>query len=226
MTDNSRAATRVCTIIEQRIASGAYRDGDKLSEVALAEQLEVSRTPLREAFQTLAAIGLVELIPRRGAFVKRPSMTRLVEMFEVMAELEAWCVRLATRRMTAAQRLYLRQAALDCERALKEGAADRYHEANNRLHGKIYEASGNQVLAEEAQRMDRRLRPFRRRQLDVSGRLAASMREHGGFLDAMERGEADKAADLMRAHIMSLSTTYDRYLAMLGETADDHPADS
>ncbi|NDW01239.1 GntR family transcriptional regulator [Salipiger sp. PrR002] len=221
MSDNSRTATRICSIIEQRIASGAYQDGDKLSEVALAEQLEVSRTPLREAFLTLEAIGLVELIPRRGAFVRRPSMTRLVEMFEVMAGLEAWCVRLAAQRITPAQRLYLRRAAQDCEAALKEGAADRYYEANNRLHGMIYEASGNQVLAEEAKRMDRRLRPFRRRQLDVTGRLEKSMQEHTSILDAMERGEADHAAELMRQHINSLSSTYDVYLASLGEDARD-----
>lgn len=221
MSDNSRTATRICSIIEQRIASGAYQDGDKLSEVALAEQLEVSRTPLREAFLTLEAIGLVELIPRRGAFVRRPSMTRLVEMFEVMAGLEAWCVRLAAQRITPAQRLYLRRAAQDCEAALQEGAADRYYEANNRLHGMIYEASGNQVLAEEAKRMDRRLRPFRRRQLDVTGRLEKSMQEHTSILDAMERGEADHAAELMRQHINSLSSTYDVYLASLGEDARD-----
>lgn len=223
MSDASNTATRICSFIEQQIASGAYRNGEKLSEVALAEKLDVSRTPLREAFQMLAAIGLVELIPRRGAFVRRPTVTRLVEMFEVMAELEAWCVRLATKRITPAQRLYLRQAALDCEAALRAGEPGRYYEANNRLHGMIYEASGNQVLAEETQRMHRRLRPFRRQQLDVTGRLADSMQEHSDILAAMERGEAEAAAELMRGHINSLSTTYDRYLATLGEAPQGVP---
>ncbi len=219
MTDFSNAATKICSVIEQRIASGAYKDGEKLSEVALAEQLEVSRTPLREAFQMLAAIGLVELIPRRGAFVRKPSLTRLIEMFEVMAELEAWCVRLATKRITPAQRLLLGQAAEDCEAALRAGEAGRYYEANTRLHGMIYEASGNQVLAEEAQRMNRRLRPFRRQQLDVSGRLELSMQEHAAILKAMDTGDSVAAGDLMRDHISSLQTTYDRYLA----TLDDGP---
>lgn len=217
MSDQSKTALRICSIIEQRIASGAYRDGEKLSEVALAEQLEVSRTPLREAFQMLESIGLVELIPRRGAFVRRPTVTRLVEMFEVMAELEAWCVRLATKRITPAQWLYLRQAALDCDAALSAGEPGRYFEANNRLHGTIYEASGNQVLTEETQRMHRRLHPFRRQQLDVTGRLADSMQEHSDILAAMERGDAEGAADLMRGHINSLSSTYDRYLTALND---------
>lgn len=196
---------------------GLYEDGEKLNEVALANELDASRTPLREAFQELKASGLIELIPNRGAFVRRPSMTRLVEMFEVMAELEAWCVKLATRRITPAQRLYLRQAALDCEIALQKDRPDVYYEANNRLHGMLYEASGNAVLAEETQRMHDRLRPFRRQQLDVKGRLEKSMKEHAGILDAMDQGNEELAADRMRSHINTLGVTYDQYLTTLGE---------
>ena len=221
MTAKYKASTLICSEIEQKIATGDYKDGEKLNEAALADAFNVSRTPLREAFQILEGIGLVELIPNRGAFVRRPSMTRLVEMFEFMAELEAWCVKLATKRITPAQQLYLKRAASDCERALKAGKADDYYEANNRLHGMIYQASGNSVLAEEAQRMHRRLRPFRRKQLDVHGRLAQSMQEHGDILAAIDEGDADRAADLMRSHIYTLGNTYDQYLAALEEVPAD-----
>lgn len=217
MTSKYKASTIVCLRIEQKIASGAYKDGEKLNESELTEEFNVSRTPLREAFQFLESIGLIELIPNRGAFVRRPSMTRLVEMFEVMAELEAWCVKLATRRITPAQMLYLQRAAKDCADALSAGKADEYYEANNRLHGMIYQASGNSVLAEEALRMHRRLRPFRRRQLDVTGRLAQSMKEHSDILAAIADGEAERAADLMRGHIYTLGNTYDQYLSTLEE---------
>lgn len=222
MTSKYKASTLICSKIEQNIATGAYKDGEKLNESALAEEFNVSRTPLREAFQILEGIGLVELIPNRGAFVKRPTMTRLVEMFEFMAELEAWCVKLATKRITPAQQLYLQRAAGDCEKALTSGKRDDYYEANNRLHGMIYQASGNSVLAEETQRMHKRLRPFRRRQLDVSGRLEQSMKEHGEILAAIDEGDAEKAAELMRGHIYTLGHTYDQYLSALEEVpADD-----
>ncbi len=194
---------------------GDYLDGEKLNEVALADQFQVSRTPLREALQGLRATGLVELIPNRGAFVRRPSMTRLVEMFEMMGQLEAWCVSLATRRITGAQRIYLRQAARDCEAALAEGRHDAYYAANNRLHRTIYEASGNEFLAEETQRLLERLHPFRRRQLDVTGRLQQSMREHSAILDAMDLGDADRAAELMRGHINTLGDTYYQYINLV-----------
>ncbi|WP_319520640.1 GntR family transcriptional regulator [uncultured Martelella sp.] len=215
MTAKSKTASRICAEIEQRIAMGRYQDGEKLNEVALATELNVSRTPLREAFQILNASFLVELIPNRGAFVRRPSMVRLVEMFEVMAELEAWCVKLATRRITPAQRLFLREAAQGCEKALKQERPDLYYKANNRLHGMFYEASGNSVLAEEAGRMHQRLRPFRRHQLDVKGRLAKSMREHAEILEAMDNGDAELAAERMRRHINTLGATYDEYISTL-----------
>ncbi|OCX60996.1 AsnC family transcriptional regulator [Thioclava sp. SK-1] len=215
MTNTSKTATLICTEIERRIAAGAYSDGEKLSEQGLAAEFAVSRTPLREALQILQGLGHVELIPNRGAFVRRPSITRLVEMFEVMAEMEAWCVRLATARITPAQRLYLRQAATDCDKALAANNPEAYFEANGRLHGTIYEASGNSVLMEETQRMVRRLRPFRRSQLNLTGRLEASMREHDEILNAIEENEPERAAALMRAHINILSQSYDQYLAQI-----------
>lgn len=212
----SKSAAKICADIEKMISEGAFEDGDKLNEVFLAKQFSVSRTPLREAFLILESIGLIELIPNRGAFVKRPTMERLVEMFEVMAELEAWCVTRAATRITPAQKLYLRQAAADCEAALREEKVGPYYEANHRLHETIYEASGNAVLAEETKRMHRRLRPFRRKQLEMGGRLEQSMGEHTAILKAIESGNGDEAAELMRGHINNLSRTYNDYVQLIG----------
>ncbi|QDL94974.1 GntR family transcriptional regulator (plasmid) [Paroceanicella profunda] len=215
MSSKLKPADRIRTEIEQRIAAGDYLDGEKLNEVALAEQFAVSRTPLREALQALRAVGLVELIPNRGAFVRRPSMTRLVEMFEMMAQMEGWCVKLATRRVTAAQRLYMGQAARDCESALAAGQIDAYYAANNRLHHMIYQASGNAFLAEETENLYRRLDPFRRRQLDMVGRLEQSMSEHTAILEAMDLGDEDRASELMRLHVNTLGATYSDYLTLM-----------
>lgn len=213
MVGKMKASERIRSEIERRIARGAYADGDKLNEIALAEAFAVSRTPLREALQALSADGLVQLVPNRGAFVRRPSVARLVEMFEVMAELEAWCVMRAARRMTTAQWLTLHQAEAECQAALDADRPDDYYEANERLHGVLYDASGNEVLAEEARRMLRRLRPFRREQLNLSGRPLQSMQEHRQILDAIERGEAGEAAQLMRDHIRI--GIFDRVLEVL-----------
>ena len=219
MSTTSKASARICLEIEHRIAAGAYQDGEKLSEVAIAAEFDVSRTPLREALHALEAMGLVELIPNRGAFVKRPSMTRLIEMFEVMAEIETWCVRLAVQRITAAQKIYLRHAADDCRASLERNDIQGYFEANWRFHGTIYDASGNGFLADEARRMYRRLSPFRRLQLNAAGRLQRSLSEHEAIFEAIEQGDAAGACDQMRAHIQELGDTYEQYLEVLGDTA-------
>ena len=99
--------------LEGMILDGTFSDGQRLDEVQLAEQFNVSRTPLREALQRLALSGLVEQIPRRGVFVRQPGPVELVEMFEVMAELEAVCARLAASRITDQALADLRQMVLD-----------------------------------------------------------------------------------------------------------------
>ena len=87
--------------LEQRIVEGELGNGKRLDESELSRFYGVSRTPVREALQRLAESGLAEHLPRRGTFVRSPSLSQLVEMFEVMAELECMAIRLATRCATA-----------------------------------------------------------------------------------------------------------------------------
>ncbi|QND45706.1 GntR family transcriptional regulator (plasmid) [Rhizobium lusitanum] len=205
------AADALYERIETLIAEGVFKDGERLDEVRLAGDFGVSRTPLREALRLLSSTGLVELIPNRGAFVRQPSFTRLVEMFEVMAEVEAWCARLAASRITKAQVLLLRQTASACEAALQVQDYHRYYAENAAFHNMIYEASGNGFLAEEARNLQRRLKPFRRAQLSFGDRLSQSMSEHREILVALEAGDVARAETVMRDHIQVQSSTYEEY---------------
>ena len=115
-----KATTRsehVRELIEEGIATGRFPPGMRLDEVELAERFNVSRTPLREALFQLASAGIVEMQPRRGTVVAEVSPHRMVEMFEVMAELEAMCGRLAARRMLAPEHERLLAAHRACENA-------------------------------------------------------------------------------------------------------------
>ena len=96
--------------IEERIATGKLLPGQHLDETELANEFGASRTPIREALIQLASAGLVQIRPRRGAVVSTVSPHEIVEMFEVMAELEAMCARLAARRMSAAEHAKLLEA--------------------------------------------------------------------------------------------------------------------
>ena len=85
---NKLPSAKIRDSLEQRIIDGELGIGKRLDEVELSEHYGVSRTPVREALQRLAESGLAEHLPRRGTFVSAPSLSELVEMFEVMAELE------------------------------------------------------------------------------------------------------------------------------------------
>lgn len=198
---HQRRADTIRETLEQMIITGAFADGDRLDETRLAERFSVSRTPLREALQMLAASGLVELRPRRGAYVRHPGIIELVQMFEVMAELEGMCGRLAARRLTDSDLTALKASAAACEQALRTGDTDTYYRENEHFHTLLYAASGNGFLAAEARRLQRRLQPFRRMQLRVRGRMGQSMAEHHRILDALERGDAAIAQSELQNHI-------------------------
>ncbi|WP_439138056.1 GntR family transcriptional regulator [Roseicyclus sp.] len=198
---SERIADHLRELLEQAILTGEFANGERLDEARLCERYAVSRTPIRETFQRLAGSGLIELVPHRGAFVRYPAFDEVVEMFEVMAELEAFCGRLAARRVTDALLAQIDQTVAACEVSAAEGDADSYYRENERFHHLIYEASGNGFLAAEAARLHRRLQPFRRMQLRLRGRLRQSLDEHRRIAEALRNGNSDVAAATLSAHV-------------------------
>jgi DNA-binding GntR family transcriptional regulator len=188
--------------LEDAIISGEFAPGAHLDELGLAERYGLSRTPIREALAQLGAEGLVEIRPRRGAFVSTPSPHRLVEMFETMAELEAACGRLAARRLTAQDETAIADAHDACIVAAGSQDPEAYYAENRIFHEAIYRASRNGFLAEQAFALHKRLSPYRRIQLRARHRLAHSLAEHAGVLEALRAGDADLTASRLRAHIL------------------------
>ncbi len=196
-----RAADSVADALEELILAGEWPEGERLNEAHLAERFGVSRTPVREALNRLVASGLVEQRPRRGAVVRGLGPIELIEMFEVMGELEAAAGRLAARRIGPEKLAELERANGRCREALQAGDADRYYRENETFHSLIYVESGNSFLAQEARRLHRRLRPYRRLQLRLRGRLGQSMAEHEEILTALRDGSEERAASALRSHV-------------------------
>jgi len=201
-TTPQRRSEQLRTIIEERIATGIYQPGMPLDETELATEFAVSRTPIREALLQLASSGLIEMRPRRSAVVAKISMQRLVEMFEVMAELEAMCGRLAARRMTDADQKALMDAHQACKEAGENNDPDEYYRRNEHFHSIIYAASHNSFLIEECKNLKRRLDAYRRLQLRVRGRMDTSHKEHSEICVAIVTGDGDLSAKLLRNHII------------------------
>lgn len=196
----TRAGTLAANLADS-ITSGALPPGTPLEEERLAAAHGVSRTPVREALRLLAATGLVEQRPRRGAVVSRPDPRRLAEMFQAMAELEAACAALCARGMDgrARKRLAARHAAMAPMAAAGDLRA--YQAANVAFHEALYAGSGNGYLAELANATRLRLAPFRAAQLGSQDRLAASHAEHGAIVDAILAGNDAAASQAVRAHL-------------------------
>lgn len=215
------ATPRLREALEDDIVAGRLKPGQRLDEVGLAERFDVSRTPIREALIQLAASGMVEIRPRRGAFVALLGPRELIESFELMAEIEAACGRLAARRMTAEDRAAMQAAHADCARAVATGDRETYYAENARFHGAIYAATGNRILAAEAVRHQRLLQPYRRLQLRVARRMDASFAEHQGILEALLEGQGDLAAERLRAHVLVQG---ERFLNLISALQDETEA--
>jgi DNA-binding GntR family transcriptional regulator len=207
--------------LEQRIVEGELGNGKRLDETELSRFYGVSRTPVREALQRLAESGLAEHLPRRGTFVRSPSLSQLVEMFEVMAELECMAIRLAARRATANDIDALEKDNETCRAAVAANDTKKYYEVNARLHGRIYQMSGNSFLASEARRLHDRLRPFLRLQLRVRGRMEESMAEHDIILAALRDGDANGAMETMKKHITIVGVRFNDLVSSFNRIMGD-----
>jgi DNA-binding GntR family transcriptional regulator len=205
--------------VEEQIATGELPPGSTIDEFTLAERHGVSRTPAREALIQLAAEGLIEIRPRRGAVVTSIGPARLLEMFEVMAELEAMCGRLAARRMNDAERAELLAAHQACEKARAASDTDAYFYRNEEFHQAIYAGSHNGFLREQAAQLHRRLRPYRRLQLRVRNRMKASFHEHDAVVKALVAGDAEAAGSALRCHVVVQGERFGDLIASLAQLA-------
>ncbi|WP_240046887.1 GntR family transcriptional regulator [Paracraurococcus ruber] len=200
------AATLAETIriaLAEQIIAGHLPPGSEIEEQEAAERFGASRTPVREALRELAAAGLVTIEPRRGVRVAALTIERLGEMFEVMAETEAMCARLATHRMTAPERFALQALHERSEAAVGAGDVGAYDALNRDFHSAVYRGAHNAFLAEHAQALRLRLAPFRRAQFHGADRLRRSFAEHEAVLRAVLRGDGEAAGREMRAHMLT-----------------------
>jgi DNA-binding GntR family transcriptional regulator len=179
------------------------KQGSQLVEVALAQQLGVSRTPVRSAIKRLEAEGLVNSIPNRGAFVITPTQKEIEETFLVRAQLEIMATRLTAANVTPKQVKELRQLIEKETAVFDEADMEGYWQANDKLHLKIAEFSGNRVLCSYIKDLLDRTRiylilydPFYK--LDYNPTT-----EHEAIVEAIADNDPERACAAVQAHINS-----------------------
>ncbi len=196
---HDQVAERVRALIfDRQIAPGAFID-----ENVLAEQWQISRTPLREALKVLAAEGLVELVPRRGCRVIEITETDADELFPIMALLEGRCALEATQHMSAADLRELQRMHDELERAAAAHDVDGYYKANHVFHSFVQRVANNRWLDRVTADLRKFVRMLRGRQLVFPGRIDASINEHRVLIAAMLARDGVGAERAMHDHLLA-----------------------
>ena len=191
-------------MIEADILNGRLRAGQRLEELVLSRKYSVSRTPIREALRQLASVKLVEIQPRLGAFVARPTAGEVMDLFEVVAELEGTAAALVAERMTDADGLAISNAHKACRQSALGDDARTYYLINKDFHRAIHAATQNRVLADEIEGLDKRLAPYRRFITFRPGRTQEALMEHDAILAALKARDSARARAAMVAHVRVL----------------------
>ncbi len=206
-------AEKLAGEIADAILSGVYPPGFRLDEQALADRHGVSRTPVREALRQLAASGLIDLRPRRGAVVAALTPAELETLFGAMAEMEATCARLCALGMRPVERRRLQALHEAMAEQVRQGDPDAFAEANQAFHTMIYAGAHNPVLADFTGGLRRRLAPFRRIQFRTPGRLPRSHAEHAAVVSAILSGNAAGAHAAMLHHVSLVEDAFGQFSA-------------
>lgn len=214
--------------IERLIVNGTFQIGQKLAEAELAQRLGVSRGPVREAFRGLEEMGLLRLSRNRGVFVREIKLDEAFELYEVRAGLDALAGQMLAERATDEQIAELRGIVRQMQALHGEDDLDAYFQANIRFHDRIVEMTSNRKFAEMNSRLMKETRLLRRSGVQGGGR-EISDREHGAIIDAIASRNPERAAAVMRSHVLN---GWERYKAEVepverdGKQAVDGPSQS
>ena len=188
--------------LRQRIFSGELAAGDWIDELKIADELGISRTPLREALKVLAAEGLVTMKVRRGAYVTETSAKDLADVYHLLALLEADAAAATAAHASEAQLAELQALHAELEAAAQGGGAQREHffALNERFHLRLLEIADNRWRLQVVADLRKVMKLHRHNSLLKSGRIAESLAEHRALLAAIEKRDVAAAAARMREH--------------------------
>jgi DNA-binding GntR family transcriptional regulator len=177
----------------------------RLDERRLAQDLGISRTPVREAMAQLEREGFVRSIPRRGVYVVRKTKREVIEMITAWAALESMAARLITLNATVEQIAKLRAMFTTFENGQLHAKLDEYSEVNIQFHQAIIAMSDNRVLIDLAENLFAHMRIIRRKTIGEEDRADRSIRDHMNIIQALENRETDRAETLVRQHALGLA---------------------
>ena len=192
---------QVAQRLRQMLVEGRIAPGGKLNERELSELLNVSRTPLREAIKMLAAEGLVELLPNRGAIAVSLTEADVLNTFEVMAGLEGMAGELAAQRITPPELAEIQAMQYEMMAAYTRRDLSGYYAVNARIHGAISTAAQNPVLATVYQQVNARLQALRFRSNQDGEKWKRAVKEHEKMIEALVAHDGAAMRAILEQHL-------------------------
>lgn len=190
--------------LKEAIATGRLKPGEKISETKLSEDLGISRTPLREAIQTLEAEGFLKVIPRKGAVVSDFSRKDIEDIYDIKATLEGLAARLATEDLTKAkiQKLENINGQLKALTLKGESSVGRFFKLHNEFHDIFLQAGNNDRLYQLNCHLMDPFKRFRLSSLAMPGRFEESVKAHDEIIEAFKAKDAKKAESLVIKNVL------------------------
>lgn len=194
---------RVFQKLREDILSGKYREHEELKEVAIGEELGVSRTPVREAFRQLELEGLIQIIPNKGAYVTGITVKDVKDIYMIRSLLEGLCARLATEKITKEQLEEMEENIYLADFHAQKGHMDQMAELDNRFHDILYEACDSKLLEHTLKDYHEYVLRVRQKTLSNNTRGRASNDEHRQIMEAIKAGDAERAEKLANRHMIN-----------------------
>lgn len=192
----------VTQMLREMITDGELHPGEKIIEQSLCERFGVSRTPLREALKVLAAEGLVNLLPRRGAIVAQITAAEIEELFPVMGALEAFAGRLAVGRATNRDIEKLSKLHAKMMACFERRDQKNYIKVNREIHEAIFEIAGNSTLISLYNQLLGKIHLVRFVARKTPLQWERAIQDHEKIMVAIERRDADALADILFVHMV------------------------
>lgn len=203
VTDKYSLRGRVFHKLREDILSGKYEENEELKEVAIGEELGVSRTPVREAFRQLELEGLIQIIPNKGAYVIGITEKDVKDIYMIRSLLEGLCARWATEHITREQMEEMEENIYLSKFHAQKGHLDQLAELDNRFHDIMYEACNSKILEHQLKDFHQYVLRVRRKTLASKNRGPKSNEEHEEILQAIKAGDGERAEQLANRHMIN-----------------------
>lgn len=203
---------RVYDVLRQEIMDGKLRPGDKIVEQNIADRLNVSRSPVREAVKQLIGDGLLLCIPNKGAFVKQLSFKEVQDSNEVRILLEMYAINHINEKQREKNVRSLERLRKKIQQSAQDLSVTGYMSADRDLHMAIVQLCNNQVVVQFYEKLWGQIASFRTISLMNQEQWLSSVQEHLGIIDSLLAHDDEKAAQIMLLHLNEAKNTVERYL--------------